>query len=166
MRRCPNHCLPCNAFKAKDHNTGALYYIPASTKEASPLCSSFHPAIHPSASSTAHSQSAIHRHGQDVLQQRIGGGGRVQPPGAAGRRHHRPRLHPSLHAAQEALRRRLPVLLTAHCSRLRALPLLSAHCQGGSQVLLNPTNRFQCRRAGEVQVLGGAEQARHWFLIF
>ena len=36
----------CNAFKAKDHSIGALYYIPASTKKQAPFALlSIHPSI-------------------------------------------------------------------------------------------------------------------------
>ncbi|OEL34243.1 hypothetical protein BAE44_0004739 [Dichanthelium oligosanthes] len=58
-------------------------------------------------------------HGQVVLQQRGGGGGRVQPAGAAGRRRHRAGVHAPLHAAQEALRHHLPLLLIESLSRFQ-----------------------------------------------
>ncbi|CAL4893211.1 unnamed protein product [Urochloa decumbens] len=61
-------------------------------------------------------------HGQGVLQQRVRGGGRVQPAGAAGRRHHRAGIHAPLHAAQEALRRCLPLLLKTEEGKAQPLP--------------------------------------------
>ncbi|RCV18010.1 hypothetical protein SETIT_3G266300v2 [Setaria italica] len=58
-------------------------------------------------------EEVARRHGQDVLQQRVRGGRRVQPAGAARRRRHRAGVHAPLHAAQEAeaLRHHLPLLL-------------------------------------------------------
>ena len=110
-QRCPNNWV-CNAFKAKDPNKSLV--SSESPYQASVVSTAL--GREPASSllpgpNHQPSQSLVARHGQAVLQQRIRGGGRVQPAGAAGRRRHRARVHAPLHAAQEALRHHLPLLL-------------------------------------------------------
>jgi hypothetical protein len=129
-----------------------------------------------SAAAVTYSQAARYQlpegwvDGQAVLQQRGGGGGRVQPPGAAGRRHHRAGVHAPLRAAQEALRRRLPVLLTPQsalapprCAAAAAWPSSCGTGASGSNQQVSDQLQHVCRGASSSWGRG-AEQDRHWFL--